>query len=94
MIPMPFGVAVIGETVQATRTADARSRSTGTSPVRRRRLRLGAGQGGYARHGKDPNTKALEWFSKGDASKALADAPKQLTAEYFRSIATTRRWSP
>jgi isoquinoline 1-oxidoreductase beta subunit len=36
----------------------------------------------YARHGKDPNAKALEWFAQGEAPKALAGAAKQMTAEY------------
>jgi isoquinoline 1-oxidoreductase beta subunit len=36
----------------------------------------------YARHGRDPSTKAMSWFEKGDAPKALAGATKKLEAEY------------
>ena len=84
VIPMPFGVAVIGETVQATRNGRRALKvdwDFSGSPAKD--FDSAQAKAEYARHGKDPNTKALEWFSKGDASKALADAPKQLTAEYF-----------
>jgi isoquinoline 1-oxidoreductase beta subunit len=84
VIPMPFGVAVIGDTVQATRNGRRALRvdwDFSGSPAKD--FDSAQAKAEYARHGKDPNTKALEWFAKGDAPKALSGAAKQLTAEYF-----------
>lgn len=83
VIPLPFGVAVIGETVMATKNGRNALRVTWDNS--------GAAAAGfdsekamaeYARHGRDPNAQAMEWFRKGDAAKALAGAAKVLEAEY------------
>ena len=84
VLPMPFGVAVIGDTVQATRNGRRALKvdwDFSGSPAKD--FDSAQAKAEYARHGKDPNTKALEWFAKGDAPAALAGAAKQLTAEYF-----------
>ncbi|HWM43712.1 MAG TPA: molybdopterin cofactor-binding domain-containing protein [Burkholderiales bacterium] len=84
VIPMPFGVAVIGDTVQATRNGRrALKVDWDFSGAAAKDFDSAQAKAEYARHGKDPNTKALEWFAKGDARAALAGASKQLTAEYF-----------
>ncbi|HEU4352529.1 MAG TPA: molybdopterin cofactor-binding domain-containing protein [Burkholderiales bacterium] len=83
VLPMPFGVAVIGETVQATRVGrralkvewDLSGATAASFDSQKARAE-------YARHGKDPNAKALEWASKGDAPKALASAARVIRAEY------------
>jgi isoquinoline 1-oxidoreductase beta subunit len=80
---LPFGVAVIGDTVNATRK--------GRSALKVKWDAAGSSAGGfdsekalqeYARHGRDPNAKAMTWFEKGDAPKALVGAAKTLEAEY------------
>ena len=84
VIPMPFGVAVIGETVQATRNGRrALKVDWDTSGAQAKGFDSAQAKAEYLRHGKDPNAKALEWFSKGDAAGALGGAAKQLSAEYF-----------
>jgi isoquinoline 1-oxidoreductase beta subunit len=84
VIPTPFGVAVIGETVQATRNGRrALKVEWDTSGAQARGFDSAQAKAEYLRHGKDPNAKALEWFSKGDAAGALSGAAKQLSAEYF-----------
>jgi len=84
VIPMPFGVAVIGDTVQATRNGRrALKVDWDLSGAAAKDFDSAQAKAEYARHGKDPNTKAMEWFTKGDARKALAGAATQLTAEYF-----------
>jgi isoquinoline 1-oxidoreductase beta subunit len=83
VLPLPFGVAVIAETMQASRK--------GRNALRVQWDYSGAAAKGldseqaleeYARHGRDPNAKAMEAFKKGDARKALAEAAKTVTAEY------------
>jgi isoquinoline 1-oxidoreductase beta subunit len=83
VLPLPFGVAVLGDTVHATRK--------GRSALKVQWDAGGAKGGGfdsekameeYARHGRDPNAKAMTWFEKGDAPKALAGAAKTMEAEY------------
>ena len=84
VIPMPFGVAVIGETVQATRNGRRALRvDWDFSGAAAKDFDSAQAKAEYARHGKDPNTKAMEWFAKGDAAAALGGAARQLSAEYF-----------
>ncbi len=83
VLPLPFGVAVIGDTVNATRKGrgalevkwDAAGSSAASFDSEKALQE-------YARHGRDPNAKAMTWFEKGDAPKALAGAAKTLEAEY------------
>src|SRR4029077_13842448 len=83
VLTLPFGVAVLGETVHATRK--------GRSALKVQWDAGGAKRGGFdskkamqdsASHGRDPNAKAMTWFEKGDAAKGLAGAAKTLEAEY------------
>jgi isoquinoline 1-oxidoreductase beta subunit len=83
VLPLPFGVAVLGDTVNATRKG-------------RMALKVqwdGAGNPNasfdsekalaeYASHARDPNAQAMTWFEKGNAPQALAGAAKTLQAEY------------
>jgi isoquinoline 1-oxidoreductase beta subunit len=84
VIPMPFGVAVIGDTVQATRNGRrALKVEWDLSGARAKGFDSAQAKAEYLRHGKDPGAKALEWFSKGNAAGAVSGAAKQLSAEYF-----------
>jgi isoquinoline 1-oxidoreductase beta subunit len=83
VIPLPFGVAVIGETVQATRIGrNALKVSWDNSGAAAAGFDSEKARAEYARHGRDPNAKAMEWFKKGDAAGALAGAARSLEAEY------------
>jgi isoquinoline 1-oxidoreductase beta subunit len=83
VLTLPFGIAVLGDTVHATRQGrnalkvkwDSASGPMGGFDSERAMQE-------YARHGRDPATKAMTWFEKGDAPKALAGAGKTLEAEY------------
>jgi isoquinoline 1-oxidoreductase beta subunit len=83
VLTLPFGIAVLGDTVHATRKGrnalkvkwDTASGPMGGFDSERAMQE-------YARHGRDPSTKAMSWFEKGDAPKALAGATKKLEAEY------------
>ncbi|HSA71634.1 MAG TPA: molybdopterin cofactor-binding domain-containing protein [Burkholderiales bacterium] len=83
VLPMPFGVAVIGEAVQATRVGRrALKVEWDLSGATAASFDSQKAKAEYARHGKDPSAKALEWASKGDAPKALASAARVIRAEY------------
>jgi isoquinoline 1-oxidoreductase beta subunit len=83
VLTLPFGVAVIAETVHAANKG-------------RRALKVKWDGGGnpnasfdsekalaeYARNAKDPNAKAMTAFEKGDARAALSGAAKKMEAEY------------
>jgi isoquinoline 1-oxidoreductase beta subunit len=83
VIPLPFGVAVFGDTVEATRAGrNALKVTWDTSGATAAGFDSEKAREEYARHGRDPNAKAMEWFKKGDAGKALTGAARLMTAEY------------
>ncbi|HLB15854.1 MAG TPA: molybdopterin cofactor-binding domain-containing protein [Burkholderiales bacterium] len=83
VIPLPFGVAVFGDTVEATRAGrNALQVTWDTSGATAAGFDSEKAVAEYARHGRDPNAKAMEWFRKGDAPKALAGAARVMEAEY------------
>ncbi len=83
VIPLAFGVAVLGETVNVTRLGRNALRVTwDSSGATAAGFDSEGARGEYARHGRDPNAQAMAWFTKGDAPKALAGAARTLEAEY------------
>jgi isoquinoline 1-oxidoreductase beta subunit len=83
VLSLPFGVAVIGDTVHATQKARAAVKvewDASGSPAKGFDSELAMEE--YARHGRDPKANAMAWFEKGDAPKALAAAARTLQAEY------------
>src|SRR6266852_306662 len=84
VIPLPFGVAVIGDTVEATRagrnalkvkwdTTGAVAGSTDSDKAKEE----------YARNGKDPNAKTMVEYEVGDAATALSSAARVVEATYW-----------
>ncbi len=83
VIALPFGVAVIGETVQATRNGrNALRVAWDSSGAPAAGFDSERAKSEYARHARDPNAKAMAVFTKGDALQALAGAARTLEAEY------------
>ncbi len=83
VLPLPFGVAVIADTMQASRKGrNAVKVEWDYSGAAAKGLDSDQAAKEYARDGRDPNAKAMEAFKKGDARKALAEAAKTITAEY------------
>src|SRR6266850_1859783 len=83
VLPLPFGVAVLGDTVNAARKGRAAlkvSWDAAASPNAAFDSEKALQE--YASHARDPNAKAMPWFEKGDAPKALAGAAKKMEAEY------------
>jgi isoquinoline 1-oxidoreductase beta subunit len=84
VIPLPFGVVVIGSTVEATHAGRAALKVTwNTAGTVASKFDSEKAKAEYARHGRDPNAKALDWFKKGDAAASLRGAAKQLEAAYW-----------
>jgi isoquinoline 1-oxidoreductase subunit beta len=83
VLPLPFGVAVIADTMPASLKGRGALKVTWDySAAAAKGLDSDRVLEEYARHGRDPNAKAMEAFKKGDAHKALADAARTITAEY------------
>src|ERR1051326_1534896 len=84
VIPLPFGVAVLGETVEATRAGRQALKVTwDTSTAAAAKFDSEEAKEEYVRHGRAPDAKAVEWFKVGDAGAALAGAAKVIEATYW-----------
>ena len=84
VIPLPFGVAVIGETVEATRAGrNALKVKWDTSAATAANTDSEKNKADYARQGKDPAAKAITEYKVGDAAAALGGAAKTMEAAYW-----------
>lgn len=86
VVPLPFGVAVLGTTVEATRAGRAvlKAKVTwNTSGVNAAKFDSEKAKEEYASHGRDPNAKAMEHFKKGNGAAALGGAAKVLESAYW-----------
>jgi len=83
VLTLPFGVAVVADTVNAARKGRAALKvkwDGGGNPNATFDSEKALAE--YARHGRDPNAKTMTWFEKGDAPRALGTAARKLEAEY------------
>ena len=84
VVPMPFGIAVLGTTVEATRAGrNALKVTWNTAGTDAGKFDSDKAKEEYARAGRDPNAKAMEWFKKGDAASAVKGAAKVLESAYW-----------
>ena len=84
VIPLPFGVAVIGDTVEATRLGrQALKVQWDTSASVAAPFDSEKAKEEYAKKAADPNAQAMDAFKTGDADKALAGAARKLEAAYW-----------
>ena len=84
VIPLPFGVAVVGETVEATRLGRQALKVTwDTSGSVAAPFDSEKAKEEYAKKAADPNAQAMDAFKTGDADKALAGAATKLEAAYW-----------
>jgi isoquinoline 1-oxidoreductase beta subunit len=84
VIPLPFGVAVVGDTVEATRKGrNALKIGWNTSEAKAAPFDSEKAKADYAQKGSDPSAEAKEWYNVGDAAKALAGAAKRIEATYW-----------
>ena len=84
VIPLPFGVAVLGDSVEATRAGRNALKvtwdTTGAAAANTDSVKAKAD---YAKQGKDPNAKAITEYKVGDAAGALNNAPIVVEASYW-----------
>jgi isoquinoline 1-oxidoreductase beta subunit len=84
VIPLPFGVAVLGTTVEATRAGRLALKvnwdTSGTAAANTDSVKS---KDDYARQGQDPNAPAMDAYRVGDAKAALAGAAKVVEATYW-----------
>lgn len=86
VLPLPFGVAIVGNTVEATRAArHVLQPKVGwdTSGATAAKFDSHKAKEEYARAGQDGNAKALDAYKRGDAAKAFGDGGKVLEATYW-----------
>jgi isoquinoline 1-oxidoreductase beta subunit len=84
VLPLPFGVAVIGDTVEATRAGrNALKVKWDTTGAAAANTDSAKAKEEYAAKGKDPNATAIAEYKVGDAAAALGSAAKTLEAAYW-----------
>jgi len=84
VLALPFGVAVLGDTVEATRAGrNALKVNWDTAGATARAFDSEKAKEEYARHGQDANAKAMDAYKVGDAKEALKSAAKVVEAVYW-----------
>jgi isoquinoline 1-oxidoreductase beta subunit len=84
VVPLAFGVAVIGESVEATQAArNALKVKWDTAGTVAANSDSNADKEAYARLGRDSSAKAITYYKVGNADAALGNAAKVLEATYW-----------
>jgi isoquinoline 1-oxidoreductase beta subunit len=84
VIPLPFGVAVLGDTVEATRAGrNALKVTWDTAGAAAANTDSVKAKAEYAKQGKDPKAKAIPEHKVGNAAAALDRAPIVVEATYW-----------
>ncbi len=86
VLPMPFGVAVLAQTVEATRTARALLKpkvTWDTSNAKAANFDSEKAKEEYARNGRSAEAKPMTAYQKGEADQALASAAKVIEGTYW-----------
>ncbi len=84
VLPLPFGVAVIGDTVEATRAGvQALKVEWDTSAAVAAKFDSEKAKADYAVKGKDPKAPTHVEYKAGDAAKAISSAAKVVEATYW-----------
>jgi isoquinoline 1-oxidoreductase beta subunit len=98
VLTLPFGVAVIGKTVESTRLARALLKTKVTWNTSGASAAAGfdseKSKADYAKQGQDPNAKAMDAFKRGDATAALGQAAKTIEATYWSEHAYHAQMEP
>jgi len=98
VLTLPFGVAVIGKTVESTRIARAMLKAKVTWNTSGASAAAGfdseKSKADYAKQGQDTNAKAMDAFKRGDAATALGQAAKTIEATYWSEHAYHAQMEP
>jgi len=82
IMPMPFGVAVVGRTVESTRKAKALLKATWTTTAKGRGYTTKEAAQDYLTIARDWSQPGVAMFKTGDAAAAMSGAAKTIVAEY------------
>jgi isoquinoline 1-oxidoreductase beta subunit len=95
VIPLPFGVAILADTVEATRKGiDALKVSWDASNAVAAGFDSDNAKADYAAKGKDASIETKIEYQVGDAKSALNDAPKKVEAAYWSEYAYHAQMEP
>ncbi len=84
VIPLPFGVAVIGDSVEATRNGvTALKVAWDTSAAEAANFDSDKAKADYAAKGQDPKAETIAEYKVGDAAAGISGAAKTLEAAYW-----------
>ncbi|HEX5213562.1 MAG TPA: molybdopterin cofactor-binding domain-containing protein [Pseudolabrys sp.] len=84
VIPLPFGVAVLGDSVEATRKGVAALKATwDTAGAQAAGFDSEKAKADYAAKGKDPNIETKVEYQVGDINAGVAGAAKTIEAAYW-----------
>jgi isoquinoline 1-oxidoreductase beta subunit len=84
VMPLPFGVAVLGESVEATIAGrNALKVKWDTSSAEAAKADSVKARADYARQGTDPNATTIAEYAVGDAGAAIGGAAKRVEASYW-----------
>jgi isoquinoline 1-oxidoreductase beta subunit len=84
VVPLPFGIAVLGDTVEATIAGrNALQVKWDTSGAEAARADSVKAKEDYARQGADPSAQAMTEYTVGNAAQALGSAARTVEATYW-----------
>jgi isoquinoline 1-oxidoreductase subunit beta len=98
VLTLPFGVAVIGQTVEATHLArnvlKAKVTWNTSGATAAANFDSEKSKSDYARQGQDANAKAMDAYKKGDVATAMGQAAKVIEATYWSEHAYHAQMEP
>jgi len=92
--PMPFGVAVVGSTVEATKKAKALLKVTWSTNAQARSYTTSELAEDYRKIAADRSVQSVAMVKNGDADAAISGAAKVMTAEYINDHVTHATMEP
>ena len=95
VIPLPFGIAIIGKTVEATRAGrDVLKVKWNTQKATAANFDSEKAKVQYAKNAKKPNNKPKIWFTKGDSKSPFKGVSKIIERNYSSSYTYHAQMEP
>ncbi|MCW5774104.1 MAG: xanthine dehydrogenase family protein molybdopterin-binding subunit [Rhodospirillaceae bacterium] len=88
VVPLPYGVGIVGTTVEATKSAKAALKVEWSKTAKARTYTSGKIAEDYMAVARDASKAGVAAVKKGDVAKAMAGAAKTLTAEFVSEHVT------
>ena len=94
IVVLPYGVAVVGSTVEGTQTGKSRLKVSWSEDSRFRQVSTSTSIAEYSSAAKDLNTVGVAWTSQGDARGAIDNAADVVSALYTSDPAYHAQMEP